>query len=81
MSMLCVNIPKGNRRVYYHGNEATPLGLGFSPRFEKIGRVRQGNSGFMYVIAHDCAQTKRWFKVRVDRILGVIPFRLGTDRM
>lgn len=61
---LCNNCPE-SEKVYYTGEENTPLGRGISARFEKIGQKRKGKDGKMYIVVK-VVNGKRWKLVKSE---------------
>lgn len=53
--MACRNIPKGMRKssATYTGEEPSPKGLGYSARFDAVGKRRRGRDGKMWVVVED----------------------------
>lgn len=60
---LCKNCPD-SEKVYYSGKENTPLGRGFSARFEEIGQRRKGTTRETFeVVQVGTGSGKRWRSV------------------
>jgi hypothetical protein len=60
---LCKNGGKKSaKKMYYYGDEASPLGRGYAACFEEAGTKKKGKDGKLYFVAVNSNQNKIWKK-------------------
>jgi len=73
----CLNCPTPPKKgYYYNGEENTPLGKGYSARFEKEGKRMKGNDGKMYTVKNG-----KWIAVNKSSPRGAFYSSHISDEM
>lgn len=58
----CKNDPKSS----YKGDEPSPKGLGYCAHAEKVGTIKKGKDGLLWIIQETSKKVRRWVKSKSD---------------
>jgi hypothetical protein len=61
----CIN----DLQSYYTGNEHSPKGLGFCAHTEKIGTIKKGKDGNIWIVKKNKSGSHRWIKKNNDKVI------------